>query len=98
LFSEIVIDEESSTFNEAWNHEDPKAREKWRDAIKKELSDMDKQQVLEIVRKEDIPKNRRIITCKRIFKIKGKEILEQDWWLVDVVKFLELTSMKVLLW
>jgi hypothetical protein len=45
LFSGIVIDEEPSTFEEAWNHEDLKTREKWWDAIKKELSDMDRQQV-----------------------------------------------------
>jgi hypothetical protein len=37
--SGIVIDEESSTFDEAWNHDDPKARGKWRNAIKKGLCD-----------------------------------------------------------
>jgi hypothetical protein len=42
LFSGIVIDEEPSTFDEAWNHDDSKARGKWQDAIKKELCDMDK--------------------------------------------------------
>jgi ABC-type Fe3+/spermidine/putrescine transport system ATPase subunit len=45
LFRNIVIDEELSTFDEAWNHEDLKVKGKWRDAIKKELDDMDKQQV-----------------------------------------------------
>jgi hypothetical protein len=45
LFSGIVIDEEPSSFNEAWNHFDSKARGKWRDSIKKDLCDMDKQQV-----------------------------------------------------
>jgi adenylosuccinate synthase len=29
LFSGIMIDEEPSTFDEAWNHEDSKARGKW---------------------------------------------------------------------
>jgi hypothetical protein len=33
LFSGIVIDE-------AWNDDDPKAKGKWRDAIKKELCDI----------------------------------------------------------
>jgi hypothetical protein len=37
LFSGIVIDEELSNFDEAWNHDDPKARGKWRDTIEKEL-------------------------------------------------------------
>jgi hypothetical protein len=70
LFRGIVIDEEPSTFDEAWNHDDPKVREKWRDAIKKDLCVMDKQQVWEIIKKEDIPENRRTIKCKWIFKIK----------------------------
>jgi hypothetical protein len=35
LFSWIVIDEEPWTFDEAWNHVDPKARGKWRDAMKR---------------------------------------------------------------
>jgi uncharacterized protein with HEPN domain len=64
LFSGIVIDEEPSSFDEAWNHVDPKARGKWRDAIKKELNYMDKQQVWEIIKKEDIPEDRRTINCK----------------------------------
>jgi hypothetical protein len=64
LFSRILIDEESSSFDEAWNHDDPKARRKWRDAIKKELNDMDMQQVWEIIKKEDILEDRRTIKCK----------------------------------
>jgi hypothetical protein len=53
---------------------DPKARGKWQDAIKKELSDMDKQQVREIIKKEGIPEFRRNIKCKWIFKIKRNGI------------------------
>jgi hypothetical protein len=37
LFRGIVIDEEPSTFDEVWNHEDSKARGKWQDVIKKEI-------------------------------------------------------------
>jgi hypothetical protein len=74
LFSGIVIYEEPSSFDEAWNHDDPKAIEKWRDAIKKELCDMDKQQVWEIIEKEDITEDRRTIKCKWIFKIKQNGI------------------------
>jgi hypothetical protein len=33
LFSGIVIDEEPSSFDEAWNHDDPKANGKWQDSI-----------------------------------------------------------------
>jgi hypothetical protein len=70
LFSGIVIDGEPSSFDEAGNHDDLKARRKWQDAIKKELCDMDKQQVWEINKKEDIPENRRTINYKWMFKIK----------------------------
>jgi hypothetical protein len=35
---------------------------------------MDKQQVWEIIKKENIPENRRIIKCKWIFKIKQNGI------------------------
>jgi hypothetical protein len=54
LLSRISIDEEPSSFDEAWNHDDPKAGGKWWDVIKKELCDMDKQQVWEIIKKEHI--------------------------------------------
>jgi hypothetical protein len=63
------------TFDEAWNHDDLKARGKWRDAIKKELCEMDKQQVWEIIKKEDFPENRSTIKYKWILKIKGNGIL-----------------------
>jgi hypothetical protein len=45
LFSETVINQETSTFDVAWNHEDPTARGKWRNTIKMELCDMNKQQI-----------------------------------------------------
>jgi hypothetical protein len=35
LFIGIVIDEEPLSFDEPCNHDDPKARGKWQDAIKK---------------------------------------------------------------
>jgi hypothetical protein len=74
LFSEIVIDVEPSSFDEGRNHDDPKARGKWRDAIEKKLIDMDKQQVWEIIKKEDIPEDRSNIKCKWIFKMKRNGI------------------------
>jgi hypothetical protein len=45
-------------------------REKWRKAINKELEEMDKKQVWEVIKKEEIPEKRRTIKCKWIFKIK----------------------------
>jgi Reverse transcriptase (RNA-dependent DNA polymerase) len=70
LFTGSAINEEPSTFNQAWNHEDPKVKENWRAAINKEFDEMNKKKVWEIIKKEDIPKNRRTIKCKWIFKIK----------------------------
>jgi hypothetical protein len=69
LFSGIVIDEEPSTFDEAWNHDDPKARGELQDSMKKKLCDMNKQQFWEIIKNEVIPENRTTIKCKCIFKI-----------------------------
>jgi hypothetical protein len=34
LFTGIVIDKEPSIFDEAWNHDDPRSREKWKHAMK----------------------------------------------------------------
>jgi hypothetical protein len=39
FFSGMVINEEPSTFEQAWNHQDPKVRERWREAINKEFDD-----------------------------------------------------------
>jgi hypothetical protein len=59
---------------------------------------MDKQQVWKIIKKEDIPEDRTTIKCKWIFKIKRNVIFRKNWCLVVIVNFLELTSIKALLW
>jgi hypothetical protein len=74
LFSGEVVNEEPTTFDRAWNHKDPKVREKWREAINKELKEMNKKEVWEVIKKEDMPKNRRMIKSKWIFKIKRNGI------------------------
>jgi hypothetical protein len=74
FLAEFLLIKKPSRFDKAWNHDDPNARGKWRDAIKKELCDMDKQQVWEIIKKEYIPENRRTIKFKWIFKIKRNGI------------------------
>jgi Reverse transcriptase (RNA-dependent DNA polymerase) len=68
--SASVYQEEPKTFDEAWNHENLAMRDKWREAINKELEEMNKKQVWEVIKKEEIPKNRRTIKCKWIFEIK----------------------------
>jgi hypothetical protein len=68
--SASVFQEELKTFDEAWNYEDLVMREKWRNAINKELEEMDKKQVWEVIKKEDITQNRITIKRKWIFEIK----------------------------
>ena len=47
------IQVESTTFSQAWDHHNPKEREKWRLAIKKEFSDMESKKVWETIKNED---------------------------------------------
>lgn len=61
---------EPKTFQEAWNHPDPKQRAMWREAIRKEFHDMIKRKVWRRVKKSSIPSNRRCVKCKWVFKIK----------------------------
>jgi Reverse transcriptase (RNA-dependent DNA polymerase) len=74
LFSGRVINENPTTLNQAWNHQDPKVRANWQAAINKEFDEMNKKKVWEIIKKEDIPKNQRTIKCKLIFKIKRNAV------------------------
>jgi Reverse transcriptase (RNA-dependent DNA polymerase) len=69
LFSASASELEHTSFNDAWNHPDPKNRELWR-IINKELSEMEDKKVWEIINKEDVPDGRRTIKGKWIFKIK----------------------------
>jgi len=57
-------------YKEAWNHPDPKFREKWRNAINKELESMRKRKVWKVIKKADMPKNRRCVKSKWVFDIK----------------------------
>jgi Reverse transcriptase (RNA-dependent DNA polymerase) len=66
----VNFEDEPRTFDEAWNCKDPINREKWRMAIKKEFTDMESREVWDVIRKEDVPSDRRCIKCKWIFKIK----------------------------
>jgi hypothetical protein len=60
FFIGTVIDEEPSSFDKSWNHNDPKARGKWQDAVKKDLNDFDK--------------HRKTIKYEWIFKVKRSGI------------------------
>jgi hypothetical protein len=62
--------DEPKNFNQAWNHADNKERNFWHQAITKELMDIKKQGVWEIINKNSIPKNRSLIRNKWVFKQK----------------------------
>ncbi len=47
---------EPRTFQEAWNHPDIKQHMNWGEAIRKEFSDMNKQQVWGKIKHDKIPK------------------------------------------
>jgi hypothetical protein len=70
FFGVGTVEKESTTFEDAWNHDDPRSQEKWYESINKEFEEIEKKQVWEVMKKEDIPQNRRTIQCKWIFKIK----------------------------
>ena len=59
------------TFQEAWWHEDENERKLWREAIRKEFHDMIKRGVWRRHQKSRIPRDRRLIGCKWVFRIKN---------------------------
>jgi Reverse transcriptase (RNA-dependent DNA polymerase) len=61
---------EPKSFDYAWNCSDPDQRTKWRAAIKKDFSDMERRNVWDVISKEEVPKDRRCILCMWIFNIK----------------------------
>ena len=57
-------------FYEAWDHQDPNERAKWREGIRKEIKDMQNKKVWIITKIADIPSNRRLIGCRWVNKRK----------------------------
>jgi hypothetical protein len=45
FFGGGTVEREPSTFKEAWNHDDPRSQEKWREAINEEFEEMEKKQI-----------------------------------------------------
>jgi Reverse transcriptase (RNA-dependent DNA polymerase) len=61
---------EPERFSEAWDHPNPDSRSKWREAISKEFQDMKNKRVWKYCKKTDIPKDRKLIGSKWVFKLK----------------------------
>jgi hypothetical protein len=70
--SDEDIDEEADpkTFEEAWYHHSLTEGQGWRDAIRKEINDMNSRNGWRKIKKDDVPPNKRLIGCKWIFRKK----------------------------
>ena len=62
--------DEPNHFIEAWNLHSPNDRKKRREAITEVLYCMENRKVWIAIRKTNVPKDRRLIGCKWVFKIK----------------------------
>jgi hypothetical protein len=62
--------EEPKKYYEAWDHPETYQREKWRDAIRKEFRDMETRKVWKKIKRRDMPRGRRCVKNKWVFKIK----------------------------
>ena len=62
--------ENPSTYDEAWNHDDPFQREKWREAITKELTKMEEKGVWSKIKRSDMDEGRRCVKHKWVLEIK----------------------------
>ena len=61
--------EEPKTFCNAWDHQNKESREKWRQAIRKELNDMIRRGVFRKVKRSTMPNRKRCMKHKWVFKV-----------------------------
>jgi hypothetical protein len=61
---------EPKTFHQAWNHKDLTEKDGWRSAIQTELANMEKRNVWQMIDQSMMPKERKVIGCRRVFKKK----------------------------
>ena len=65
-----MIIQNPDIFQEAWNHPNEEKREHWRTAIKKEFNNVTKREIWRKANIKEIPKDRRLIGSKWVFKKK----------------------------
>jgi len=70
LLTQENIESEPYTFEDAFYCKDPKKRELWREAIKKEINSMEKCDVWTPIQRNLIPKGRKLIGNRWVFKEK----------------------------
>ena len=70
LIASDIITDEPTSFEEAWYHGNVDKQMKWREAIGKELTCMETCKVWTLIKKCEIPKDRKPIGCRWVFKEK----------------------------
>jgi hypothetical protein len=70
LVAVIYDPAEPKSFRLAWNHLDLTERDGWRTAIQTELTNMEKRKVWDIIDINRVPKGRKVIGCRWVFKKK----------------------------
>jgi len=76
-FANLITEQEliePKTFKEAWDHPDEEQKKKWREAINKGFKDMNDRNIWTIIKKSNMPPERRCVKNKWIFKIKRNGI------------------------
>ena len=68
--------ESPERFNNAWYNKNPKLWLKWREAIKKEFENMEKNHAWRVIKKNNVPENRRLLGAKWVLKVKKKGIFK----------------------
>jgi hypothetical protein len=79
----MMVEEElmgnPTSFYEAYNHEDSEKRKGWREAIKREILNMEKCHVWTLIEKDEVKEGRKLIGNRLVFVKKEMELSEQDW-------------------
>ena len=68
--------ESPDRFNDGWYNKNPKLRLKWQEAIKKEFENMEMNQVWRVIKKTDVPENRRLLGAKWVFTVKKNGVFK----------------------
>ena len=63
-------------FNDTWYNDNPKLQLQWREAIKKEFENVEKNHVWRVMKKTDVPENRRLLGAKWVFEVKKNGIFK----------------------
>jgi hypothetical protein len=97
LFSASAYELEPTSFNDAWNHPDPKNPELWRIVFYKELGEMENKKVWEIIKtRKMFQMEEEQLNVSGFLISKETAYFELDWLLAVTVRFQELILMRVL--